>query len=70
MQRVHFAVVAPNVLEIFDTEVKLRIDDVGVSAPAVSLPMQLPLRLGWLDDDDDFFEAEDVDHEEEAELCD
>lgn len=68
MQRVNFAVVAPHVIEIFDTEVRLRIDDVRVSAPATSQPIQLTLPLDWLDDD--FFETEDLDHEEKAELCD
>ena len=66
MQRVIFAVVEPGVIEVFDTEIRLLVDDDRVSTPQVSLPMQLTLPLEWLDDD--FFECEDVDHEE-AELC-
>ena len=67
MQRVNFAVVEPGVIELFDTEIKFLVDDERVSAPDFSLPMQLSLPLVWLDDD--FFEPEEIDHEEEAELC-
>ena len=67
MQRVHFAVVAPNVIEIFDTEVRLRVDDVRVSAPPVSLPTQLSLRLSWIEDE--LISCAEIDREAEAELC-
>ena len=67
MQRVIFAVVEPGVIEVFDTEIRLLVDDDRVSTPQVSLPMQLTLPLEWLDDD--FFEPEEIDHENEEELC-
>ena len=57
MQRVVFAVVAPHVIEIFDTEIAFRVDDGRVSAPAVSLPKQLSLPLDL------------IDYETEKELC-
>ena len=57
MQRVVFAVVAPGVIEIFDTEVAFRVDDGGVSAPKGSLPQQLSLPLY------------SIDYETEEELC-
>ena len=49
MQRVVFAVVAPRVIEIFDTEIVFVVDDERVSAPAVSLPRQLSLLLYSID---------------------
>lgn len=49
MQRIVFAVVAPRVIEIFDTEIVF--DDVRVSAPAPALPRQLSLPLYSIDDE-------------------
>lgn len=68
MQRVNFAVVAPHVIEIFDNVIKFQVDDERVSAPAVSLPTQLSLPLYSMSDE--LVAREDVDHEEEVELCD
>ena len=65
MQRVVFAVVAPRVIEVFDTEIVF--DDVGVSAPAQSLPQQLSLPLYSIDDE--LVASEEVDHETEEALC-
>ena len=67
MQRVHFAVVAPHVIEVFDTEIRLLVDDVGISAPPVSLPKQLSLQLAWIEDE--LIGCVEIDHEIEAELC-
>ena len=67
MQRVNFAVVEQCVIEIFDTEIKFLVDDVRVSAPQVSLPMQLTLPLYSIDDE--LVACEEVDHENEEELC-
>jgi hypothetical protein len=66
MQRVTFAVVAPRVIEVFDTEIAFTVDDVRVSAPSVSLPKQLTLPLYSIDDE--LVGCEEVDHEME-ELC-
>ena len=57
MQRVVFAVVAPGVIEIFDTEIAFQVDDKWVSAPLYSLPQQLSLPLY------------SIDYEMEEELC-
>ena len=67
MQRVRFAVLAPHVIEIFDTEVRLKVDDVRVSAPSVSLPKQLSLPLAWIEDE--LIGCVEIDREIEAELC-
>ena len=67
MQRVVFAVVAPRVIEIFDTEIAFQVDDVGVSAPKGSLPQQLSLPLDYVDDE--IVECDEIDYEMEAELC-
>lgn len=65
MQRVIFAVVAPRVIEIFDTEIRFEAD--RVSAPEPSLPKQLTLPLYSVDDE---LVACEIDvREEEAELC-
>ena len=68
MQRVTFAVVAPRVIEIFDTEIAFQVDDGGVSAPKGSLPKQLTPPLYSVDDES--IACEMVVREEEAELCD
>ena len=67
MQRVQFAFVAPSVIEIFDTEIKFLVDDDRVSAPEVSLPKQLSLPLYSIYDE--LVACEEVDHENEEELC-
>lgn len=68
MQRVTFAVVAPHVIEIFDSVIAFKVDDAGVSAPVVSLPLQLSLPLYLFDDV--LVACESFDHEIEEELCD
>jgi hypothetical protein len=68
MQRVTFAVVAPHVIEIFDTEIAFLVDDARVSAPSFSLPKQMSLPLYLFDDA--LVACEEFDHEREAELCD
>ena len=65
MQRVTFAVVAPLVIEVFDTDIHF--DDDRVSAPKGSLPQQLSLPLYSLDDE--LVACETVAYEDEAELC-
>lgn len=65
MQRVIFAVVAPRVIEVFDTEIIF--DDNRVSAPSPLLPKQLALPLYYVDDE--LVGCEGFDHEKEAELC-
>ena len=67
MQRVQFAVVAPHVIEVFDTEIAFIVDDARVSAPHLSLPKQLTLPLYSITDE--LVACEEVDHEIEAELC-
>ena len=67
MQRVVFAVVAPHVIEIFDTEIAFRVGDDRVSAPEGSLPKQLSLPLYSIDDE--LVACAEFDHELEAELC-
>jgi hypothetical protein len=68
MQRVIFSVVAPHVIEIFDSVIDFQVDDVRVSAPPVSLPTQLLLPLYSMSYE--LVAREEFDHEKEAELCD
>lgn len=67
MQRVIFAVVEPGVIEVFDTEIRLRVDDDRVLAPPGSLPKQLSLSPYSIDDE--LVGCVEIDHEIDAELC-
>ena len=67
MQRIVFAVVAPRVIEVFDTEIVFDVEKAWVSAPNVWLPRQLSLPLYSVDDE--LIGCEEVDVEKEAELC-